>query len=964
MRHKALPLTTIALVTTLACVRSDVVPRQPNLPAGGRAIAIAVKPDDAKRLVVASETGGLFRSFDAGASWHHVPGFPSHFAHDVTFAALGPQILIATTRSRFRAVNDGGIWRSTDGGASWTQPVGALPPPSRNCPARPSAYAISFLPLTRTVYVATDCGLAKSTDNGVTWTIELLNPAAPFVGDSLQHRVWSVSVLTRTSGVAAADGNRGLFFLDRNGTWQRAASGPLGGFPRAFHAFGVSPWSADHWFHVGRDAQAAPGGRALWMSVDRGANWTVLDSPAQGGRESFIRVARAVSGDDRTFNLYLGTGVNLFRRVLTHAASGPVPAPFTQLQVDHADPADIAFDIDRRDPILLATDGGLHGTTDKGATWKFTGGGPAGYNALQVTEVIGQEVDGRAPHMDLYFGTQDNDIKASPDGGSTWPGSRCCEGFFLRISPQATDHKQSIFTGAACGACGTFKSREHLDGQAAWPNPDDGDATPANKEFEGTPFLIVNDAYLQSTIDSATPARVDYWLTLSAGAAWTRAYALGLKPRGPPRFAGSLANPTAYQGHRFDTNLPNGGFQYALTRIRSIATTPQITRADNGLGGMGVLKTMFAFYTVFGSDPNDASRLIAPDLVDNQMKFSRDGGQTWTPDAALTAAVTDNGKFIFRSTDEPLASVIAFDPYDSCHIIIGTHQRGLIRTTDGGGTWTFIRGSQHVTYPTSVYFPRTGRPWVSSYGRGLWQLKVSRRATNGNCAFFPPDRPVRFDSTLVLDAATGASRPFRSLGDACPTCEFLTVRGGWFTGTATTGDTLTSVAISSGILVPVDTAGRERPARFANTYSLGEWRSPVAAVARAMPRTLRLRAIGVEAGRIRVLVVGARELALPERVVPSLQVVGVSTNGTVARGSTVRVVGSAFAGVPPGGMAQLLVDGVLVADRIQVSRAGTFTTTLTINGALGADVELVVMQQDGVRLLRASTTIRVVAPEE
>ena len=233
----------------IACSRSDVVPRQPNLPSGGRAVAIAVKPDDDRRLVVASETGGLFRSFDRGTSWHHVPGLPSHFVHDVSFAALGPDILIATTRSRFRAVNDGGIWRSTDGGASWTQPAGALPAPSRNCPSRPSAYAISFLPLTRTVYVATDCGLSKSTDNGVTWTTELLNPSAAFATDSLQHRVWSVSVLTRTAGVAAADGNRGMFFLDRNGAWQRASSGPLGGFPRTIHAFGVSPASADHWFH-------------------------------------------------------------------------------------------------------------------------------------------------------------------------------------------------------------------------------------------------------------------------------------------------------------------------------------------------------------------------------------------------------------------------------------------------------------------------------------------------------------------------------------------------------------------------------------------------------------------------------------------------------------------------------------------------------------------------------------------
>ena len=82
------------------------------------------------------------------------------------------------------------------------------------------------------------------------------------------------------------------------------------------------------------------------------------------------------------------------------------------------------------------------------------------------------------------------------------------------------------------------------------------------------------------------------------------------------------------------------------------------------------------------------------------------------------AAVTDDGRFRFAVGDEPLAGVIAFDPYDSCHIVIGTHQRGILRSTDGGSTWKELRGSSQVTYPTSVYFPSRGEPIVSTYGRG------------------------------------------------------------------------------------------------------------------------------------------------------------------------------------------------------------------------------------------------------
>ena len=109
----------------------------------------------------------------------------------------------------------------------------------------------------------------------------------------------------------------------------------------------------------------------------------------------------------------------------------------------------------------------------------------------------GQEVTGSAPHLDLYYATQDNDIKASADGGTTWTGSRCCEGFHLRVAPTSASHDGTRLTGAACGGCGTFQSREHLQGQAAWPNArrrrDAGRAGSTAREgggrIGGTPYL-------------------------------------------------------------------------------------------------------------------------------------------------------------------------------------------------------------------------------------------------------------------------------------------------------------------------------------------------------------------------------------------------------------------------------------------------------------------------------------------
>src|SRR5206468_11263943 len=77
------------------------------------------------------------------------------------------------------------------------------------------------------------------------------------------------------------------------------------------------------------------------------------------------------------------------------------------LEVEHPDASDIGFKDDRFTPWLLAGDGGVQTTTDRGAHWHVTGGGLDGYDALQISDAVGQaHADNR--ESDLYFGTQDN----------------------------------------------------------------------------------------------------------------------------------------------------------------------------------------------------------------------------------------------------------------------------------------------------------------------------------------------------------------------------------------------------------------------------------------------------------------------------------------------------------------------------------------------------------------------------
>ena len=83
---------------------------QPNIPNGGRANTIAVKPKQNDIILVASESGGLFKTTDGGGSWKHVDRLAPYFTNAVAFVPGDPKVVIVTTSEDFSQPNQGGIW--------------------------------------------------------------------------------------------------------------------------------------------------------------------------------------------------------------------------------------------------------------------------------------------------------------------------------------------------------------------------------------------------------------------------------------------------------------------------------------------------------------------------------------------------------------------------------------------------------------------------------------------------------------------------------------------------------------------------------------------------------------------------------------------------------------------------------------------------------------------------------------
>jgi hypothetical protein len=948
-----LPRLAIAIaiaLTASGCTSSDVTIAPPRVNQGGRAVAVSVAQSDQKRIVVATESGGLFRTFDGGVSFQHLDGFPTIYAVDVFISSLDPNTIIATARDDFRTTSGGGIWRSTDGGATWTRPGGWPPPQSGTC-SRPGAGGISHIPLTRTFHIATDCGLAVSNDNGATFSTTALDPANP--------KLFAVLVTSRTTGVAAD--NRRLWFM-QGGQWLPALGGPDAGSVFTPHAFASPSWADPNiFYHAGRD-------RVLWVSTTSGGAWRLMPTKADclltplpkqcGNRETFVRVGRGLDGDDTHLDVYYGDGTDLWRQAVTVVAPAGSNAWFQPDHLDHSDPADLAFTPGFTQPLMLATDGGVHLTKDNGKNWTLTGSNYGGFTALQIGEVTGRQVGGSKPHLDLYYSTQDNDIKASDDGGATWKGSICCEGAFLRADGANPAHVDAPVTGRRCGDCKHFVVPPHVGQQGNPPGfrnaPNGSPASPA-----GPPFQLIGQTYLQEVPNPDTnPASGDYFLTEDQGASWAPAFSLPSMRIGIAQFAGSLENPVTYVGVQ-------KGIAAGLFRASGVTGQVAVRRADSiGVFALGFLRTGQALYTVFGVDPANPDHLLAHDLFLG-MRASGDGGINWYDVPALNTAVTDTGRFRVSSmTQQPFVTSIAWDPTNSCHILIGTMQNGVIRSADGGLTWKRVAGSPVATIVSSFYFPPSGAIWMSTYGRGLWTLGVDRRPpASGRCQFpRPPGNAPPLPDTLIVFSRSGAPRrAFGGLRDSivCPTCSVVLVHEGWLTDVVADGD-VRSVAISAGFIAARSREGGEVPLTIPNTYLVDETAALRRLAGQELTAERKVRGLVLNGTQLVALLVGRDEVPIPPLRAPSIFTRwAVSPNdSTVESRDSVEVFGYQFLAGTASAGATLLFDADTVARDIPVGPDGRFTVRLAIAHPPG-HVTVTAVQRDGKRLTQAQSVIPV-----
>lgn len=920
-------------------------PMQPDVWPGGRAVAVTVSPNNSSVAIVASESGGLFKTPDGGLTWSHLTGLPPFRMADVEYSPAFSQRIVATTFADTHTGNRGGIWRSVNGGINWEKPATSNPPAGAKCPAAASAYGISYV--SGGVYVGTDCGLAISRDSGATWTHVVPDPAAA------KWRI--VSVVAHGQGIVDVCGDAGIYrSTDSGATWGAASAGIGGCTQLGTHLIEASPFNSEVLF-------VTPFPDKLFESGDGGRTWTSLNPPAAAhfGRPSWLAVSKSLPASPGQFEIFFGNPYNQVRQTCTNrSGSLNCNGSWTALALNPPNALEtnaFAFNASATAAKYILSDGGVFNSTDGGKTFSVGGGGAGGFNALQIYEVAGLI---HPDHTDLYFGTQDNCLWASPDGGRSWTNPRCPEGFALQMKRSPTSHNE-IVTGLDVGF-GNFKSSDHFVNFERWNDPPDN---------AGNPFLVDTGTYIQYTRAPGSTA-TGIALTTDTGGSWNPVrIPAGATPFtiAPslvhfPQIVGPPANPRIWQAVSRPGSNPAGP-NIGLIRIDLdvAGRTATSANADGGgaaslgsLGAYGPGQGSFTIPAVFGADPGDPQHVIATDVASGQMKVTHDAGATWTAMPALTDLILDGGRFQFSVPNGPLqVHAIGFNPDDTRQVLVGTEAAGIFESGDSGQTWAKIPFSDYFIRGIGNFFFDRDGIIVSTYGNGLWKLVPGSFPPPVLCASFPA--PCRIDvRTLVgerIYPRFACPRP-----PELPTCHVYGLAKGIIEDlTVSEEGALKALAVSAGELDAYHIDGKQiepslpveptatGPGEFAGCPGCLGILAEGGEITGFLYAEDRITAVigrfsdGFEQAGAKTALAAANpggKGGPPARgPLPYLQLVGtiqVTGQPTAATGDTVAVYGSGFCAARRCSSVTLRIGDRVVAARVKVNRKGSFKAVVKV----------------------------------
>ena len=404
---------------------------------GARINTVAYHPDNTAIIIAGFSSGGLFRTENGGKDWSPVFDDQLFLAiGDIAFDPSNPNTVYAgtgdTNISGFPFLGDG-LYKSEDAGLTWenigleeTRIVSKIiVHPSNSDIVFVSTMGLPFEP-------TKDRGVYRTVDGGENWQQVLFlgeeTGAIDVIFDTEDPTIlyaagWDRmrnSKVSKTHG----DGAKIHRSADGGNTWHQLThilpTEPQGRIGLAASQDAVFAIYVDslHDHHN------------LYRSYDKGLSWAVIPvnesvrESLQGFGWYFGKVR--VNPEDRDDITILGVYSN---RTLDGGVTWEVLSRFTNISI-HADHHDVVYHPSGK--MLLATDGGLYESENKGMDWKDTENIPA----TQTYRVAFN------PHLpDFYYGGfQDNGSAAgNADQINAWEKYNGGDGFTTIFHPTESD---------------------------------------------------------------------------------------------------------------------------------------------------------------------------------------------------------------------------------------------------------------------------------------------------------------------------------------------------------------------------------------------------------------------------------------------------------------------------------------------------------------------------------------------